>query len=167
MKVRSTTATLEIEDSHGMGCIVSKYEAALSVCDKQSVNICLRFFRSMIITAEIIVIKDRLQIRLFAIDNDPAGREVDRSGHSTMASAEVNDQFIVNIEPEVVVSCELVDNIVAPVIQSAWGLDKGSSQFHSELEVWMIHKIESFVLSRIAVRKTSRNSIVEFGIHVV
>ena len=53
-----------------------------------------------------------------------AGPEVDRSCHRAVHAAQINDQLSVHIEPEIIVSGEFEDDVVAPCIQSVGSLRK-------------------------------------------
>ena len=158
--VGGTCTSLHVEYLHVVIGVVVKDITGPSVDDsfhENTVDICLGFCCRMIISSQIIIIKEISERRRLTVDSHVTCAEVHAAGHGTMDSAQVDHQLTVHIEPEVIVSRKLKDNVVSPSIHTAGCLCKAGLQFCSEIIVRclpvMIDGIQLFVLSRIAVRK--------------
>ena len=66
-----------------------------------------------------------------------------------MNATQINDQFTIHIEPEVVVSGEFEDNIMTPCIQTTRCLLKGCFQFHAEIVIRILYQIQLLIFSGI------------------
>ena len=90
-----------------------------------------------------------------AVYDHIAGSVVDGAGQSVMDTAEVDDQFAVHIEPEIIVAGEFVDNVMSPVIQAVRGLGEGGFDLHAEVVVGIADKVQMLVFSWIGLGKRS------------
>ena len=73
-----------------------------------------------------------------------------------MNTSQINNQFIINIKPEVIISCEFEDNIMSPCILSVRCLGEISLQFHCIIIIrFCSNSIQFFILPRIIIRKKS------------
>ena len=72
-----------------------------------------------------------------------------------MNTAEIQNEFAVHIEPEVVVAGELEDDIVSPGIQTVYRLGKRRFHFHSEEIVCIIFgdPVKFFPFSGVGIRE--------------
>ena len=87
--------------------------------------------------------------------------EIDGTAHGLMDAAQIQNQLIINIKPEIIVSGKLKDNIMAPCIQSVSCLGKVCRHFHTEkvvgLGFWNF--MEAFAVTRVIFRKTIGSDI--------
>ena len=158
-QVRSACASLHVESFHSVCAIVLEDIARPSFNDplyKYSIDICLSIFRTSSPGYEVIVEKIFERCR-YSVDSHVSGAEVHTAGNRTVDSAQVDHQLAVHIEPEVIVSGKLEDNVMPPVVQSVRGLGEAGFRLHSKKVIRflpiILHGIEVFILSRIAVRK--------------
>ena len=72
-----------------------------------------------------------------------------------MNTAEIQNEFAVHIEPEVVVAGELEDDIMSPGIQTVYGLGKRRFHLHSEeiIGILLSDPVELFTFSGVGIRK--------------
>ena len=158
-QVRSTCAALHVESFHCVRAVVVEDITRPSFNDplyKYSIDICLGIFRTSSPGYEVIVEKVFERCR-HSVDSHVSGAEVHTAGDRTVDSAQVDHQLAVHIEPEVIVSGKLEDNIMPPVVQSVRGLGEAGFRLHSKIVIRFItiilDGIQFFILSRIAVRQ--------------
>ena len=123
---------------------------------KYSIDICLGIFRTSSPGYEVIVEKVFERCR-HSVDSHVSGAEVHTAGNRTVDSAQVDHQLAVHIEPEVIVSGKLEDNIMPPVVQSVRGLGEAGFGLHGKIVIRrftvVINRIQVLIFSRITVRK--------------
>ena len=162
MKVGGTAATLHVEDLHLVCGIVLEYLAELSrlfvvikmllqILDQSLVIITLNRIAFLVVLPE-----DVQKRRVLVIHNHVPGGEVDRPRQGTVNASQIDHQLIVHVQPEVIVTGELKDDVMTPVIKATRRLRKPGFQFHAEIEVCfggIIDKIQVLVLPWIAIRQ--------------
>ena len=93
----------------------------------------------------------------YSVDPHISGAEVDTSRNGAVDSAQVDDQLAVHIEPEVIVSGELEDDVMAPVVQSVRGLGEAGLGLHGKIVIRLytvvINRIQILIFPRITVRE--------------
>ena len=162
MKIRCTAASLHIEDIHFVGGIILEYPAELS-CR----FIVVKVLFQMIDQSLVIIIRNRIscfiilpediqQCRMFSVHIHITGSKVDRTRQGAVDTSQIDYQFTVYVQPEIIVTGEFENNIVPPVIQSIRCLGKAGFQFHTEIKVCsgrIIDQIQILILSWITVRQ--------------
>ena len=142
LQVGCAGTALHVEHPHVMRGIV--FEDVRSVPqDKLAIQVILYFSSSRVrITCHIIRSEDIIQgCRPGGLTGCGrrefynASTEVNGTSDSTVDTAEVENQFAINIQPEVIVSCELEDNIMAPCIFTIGELHKACGHFHAEIVI--------------------------------
>lgn len=68
-----------------------------------------------------------------------------------MNTTQINDEFAVNVKPEVIISGKFIYDIVTPVIKTIWCLNERCLKFNSELVIRIVDLVEILVLSRIGI----------------
>ena len=161
MQVGSARASLHIEDLHLVGRVVFKDIARLAANDlllETGSKLRLHIHSGAIL---IMLSENIVKCRVSPVDIHIAGTEVDRSGHRTVDTAEVNDQLAVHVQPEIVVTGELIDDIVPPVVKTIRRLDKPGFQFHGKIVIRIFDQIQLLVLARVAVRQRMSLRVVQ------
>ena len=93
----------------------------------------------------------------YSVDPHISGAEVDAARNGTVDSAQVDHQLTVHIEPEVIVSGELEDDVMAPVVQSVRGLGEAGLGLHGKIVIRLytvvINRVQILIFPWITVRK--------------
>ena len=94
--------------------------------------------------------------------------EVDGAGHRLVNAAQVQHQFIIDIEPEIVVSGEFEDDVMSPGVKSVRGLGEVRGHLHTEEIVCLRARdlVKSFSVARIIFRKRGSRNRRLISIHV-
>ena len=161
MQVGSARASLHIEDLHLVGRVVFKDIARLAANNlllETGSKLRLHIHSGAIL---IMLSENIVKCRVSPVDIHITGTEVDRSGHRTVDTAEVNDQLAVHVQPEIVVTGELIDDIVPPVVKTIRRLDKSGFQFHGKIVIRIFDQIQLLVLARVAVRQRMSLRVVQ------
>ena len=94
---------------------------------------------------------------------DFAGSEVDGAGHGGVDAAQVQHQFAIHIQPEVIVAGELEDDIVTPGVQSVCRLCEAGAHLHAEMIIHLApgtDVVQLLTLARIRIREFFSQHIV-------
>ena len=113
------------------------------------------------LTLHIIAAEEIKQRRMCSVHIHIPGPEVDRPRQGAVNAAQINNQFTVHIQPEIIVTGEFEDDIMPPVVQAIGGLGKAGFQFYAEIEIrgiGIFYKIQILVLPRITVRQRISDS---------
>ena len=165
MQIRCAGAALHVKDAHGVCGIRLENILSAAVLLEYPVDIGL-CFRLCMSAFCVIVIKDIPERHPFSVNRDFAGAEVDAAGQRTVDTAQIDDQFAVYIEPEIVVSGELVDDIMSPGIQSVGRLGERRFDRRTEIIIGGLHEIHLLILSGIGIRQFIHERITQvFPIH--
>ena len=66
-----------------------------------------------------------------------------------MNAAKVDNQLIIEIEPEIIVSGELEDHVMSPCVTAVGSLEKAGGYLHAEIVIRLSDIIKLFVDTRI------------------
>ncbi len=155
MEVGGACAPLQVKDLHGVGRIILENILAVGILCKNAFHIGLGLPVCMA-AALVVVVKEVAQGRAFSVDHDLAGPVVDRAGQGVVDAAQVDDQLAVHIEPEIVVSGELIDDVVAPVVQAVRCLGEGGIDLHAQVIIRrrrILDVVELLVFPGVGVRQ--------------
>ena len=164
MKVGSSRASLQVENAHRMGGIWLEDPLSVFILHEALRHIGFGLRRS-VASVNIIVVKQVSQGRPFPVDVHLSGAEVDRARNRAVDASQVDDQLSVHVEPEIVVSRELEDDVMSPVVKSVGCLREGCLQLHAKIAIDLLSSVlegvKALVFSRIAVRKELSLRVVE------
>ena len=133
MQIGSTGAAFHVEHLHRMsGVVLEDRSAILEETVQIFVHLCVR---STGMLFQISFFIQRPQGRLLSVDIHVPRTEVDAAITGRMNTAQIQNQLPVNIQPEVIVSGELEDQVVPPGIQPAGTLHEVGIHFHTEVMV--------------------------------
>ena len=81
--------------------------------------------------------------------------EVDRTANGAVNATQIQHQFAVNIEPEVIVAGELEDDVVSPVIYAIRCLSEYGGKLHAVVIVGIIlwNRVQWLSLARVGIRE--------------
>ena len=87
----------------------------------------------------------RIIVSVSAAQQDFACLEVDRAAQGIVDTAQVDHKDIINVQPEIIIACELKNHIVSPGILTADRLCEACFQLHTEeiigISVFSIQRI--------------------------
>ena len=171
MQVRSVSAALHIEHLHSVGGIILE-DVAVEVFGQILVDL---FIGGSGILTLVIIVEDLSQSGMHhiftvnagsvSIKVNVAGTEVDCTHLGGVNAAEVKNQLTVNIQPEVVVTGELEDDIVSPCVQTGRRLYERRLHLHTEVVVCFsagvlsLDEMKLFVFSGIGLRQLSHRTV--------
>ena len=98
---------------------------------------------------------------MYAITDHFACSEVHRTAQGAVNTAQIQNQFTVDIKPEVIVAGKFKDNVVSPFVHTIRSLCKYGGKFHAEIiiSIPVRNRVQRLALTRIRVRKLFSSNI--------
>ena len=134
VQVGGAGAALHVIHLHGMAGVIFKDRSGIGpVILKDSVQplvyFCLRLIR---ILCFICRCETFSQIGFLAIFNYFSCAEIDTSVERRVNTSQIQNQDVIDIEPEVIIPGEFEDQVMPPIVQSALALHEVGVHFHPE-----------------------------------
>ena len=172
MQVGGVSAALHIEHLHLVSGIILKDVFALGkILGQIFVNLLLRRVVMLfpVVFGENLTESGMCHFSVNAgsvfIKVNVTGTEVDGTHLGRVNTAEIKNQLIINIQPEVIVTGELKDDVMSPSIQSGRRLYERRLHFHTEVVVcfsagvFRLNEMKLFVFSGIGLRQLSHRTV--------
>ena len=141
VQVGSMRAALHVEHRHGVSCVIIKSRSP-AVCTGRSIIGHLEVLADLRRIPGIAVREDArcLELvkdsgRLSGRISDRTGLEIDPAGLGTVDTAHIQDTHAVDINPQIVISGELVDDRVSEFVEAVFGAEEIGFQLHAEVVV--------------------------------
>ena len=146
-----------------MGCIILEYVLSVSIDRKDFIQV---LYDSRIVFAEIIAVgiilpENRVQGSWLAVDHRFTCAVIDFSSQGTVNTAQVDHQFSVYIQPDIVIARKLIDNIMSPCVLAVRCLHKRGFQFKAEVMIRIIDLVEPLIFTGVIVRQRLLLRVIE------
>ena len=154
VKIGSAGSALHVEHLHRVIAVILEYVISFGTQRKNLAefltDLILRKASCAVITPEHLI-----QSRSVAGAHNLARPEINRALEGGSDAAKVENQLIIHIEPEIVVSGKLEDDVMSPGVQTILCLRKARRHLHSEevVRIFLRNQVKLFSLPGICIGK--------------